>query len=66
MAVRASGRGRAVARNRTKRRVRGAFHAVGPATDWDVAIWADPATAVLSYQELVNHLKNALSEAGVA
>ena len=62
VAVKAAGRGRAVTRNLTKRRLRGAFAKVGPAQGWDVAVWADPAAAQLSYQELEDHLAAALAE----
>jgi ribonuclease P protein component len=62
VAVKAAGRGRAVTRNLTKRRLRGAFAKVGPARGWDVGVWADPAATRLSYQELEDHLVAALKE----
>ena len=64
IAVKATGRGRAVARNLTKRRLRGAFQKVGPTRGWDVGVWAEPAATRLSYQELEEHLSAALREVG--
>ena len=64
MAVKAVGRGRSVARNLTKRRVRGAFAKVGPTHGWDIGVWADPTATGLAYQELEDHLADALREVG--
>src|SRR5918992_6323747 len=64
VAVKAAGRGRAVTRNRTKRRLLGAFDKVGPAQGWDVAVWADAHATALPYQELEKHLTEALKEVG--
>lgn len=64
VAVKVTGPARAVVRNRTKRRLRGAFAKVGPAGGWDVGVWADPPAARLTYQELEDHLAAALWEVG--
>lgn len=64
IAVKTTGRGRAVARNKTKRRLRGAFQKVGPVSGWDVGVWAEPTAARLTYQELEGHLRDALRELG--
>lgn len=45
--------GKAVARNRLKRRLREAVRALGPATGWDVVLIARPGAAETDYRALL-------------
>ena len=58
--------GTAVARNRTKRRLREAMRECAPGAGLDVVIRADGTAVRANFQELVGHLSGALSDVGVA
>lgn len=57
--------GTAVARNRTKRRLREAMRECAPRAGFDVVIRADGTAVKANFQELVGHLSGALGDAGV-
>jgi ribonuclease P protein component len=57
--------GTAVARNRTKRRLRAALRECAPGAGIDVVIRADGAAVGANFQELVGHLSGALGDTGV-
>jgi ribonuclease P protein component len=57
--------GNAVTRNRIRRRLRAAWLASEPAPGFEVVVRATPAVASMDFQDLVNHMKSALSRATV-
>lgn len=59
------GRGRAVARNRARRRLRAAVGAARPDGGFDIVVAAGPEAERMDFQELVHRLREALVEAGV-
>jgi ribonuclease P protein component len=59
------GRGRAVARNRARRRLREAVGAVAPRGGFDIVIAAGPEAESMDFHELVKNVRDALLEAGV-
>ena len=58
------GRGRAVARNRARRRLREAVAAVGPREGYDIVIAVGPEAEGMDFQHLVRNVREALQEAG--
>jgi ribonuclease P protein component len=59
------GRGRAVARNRVRRRLREALRAAEAEGGYDIVVRGGPETAEVEFQQLVSHMRDALIEAGV-
>lgn len=59
------GKGRAVARNRGRRRVREAVGAVAPRGGFDIVIAAGPEADSMDFQQLVRSVREALREAGI-
>ena len=57
--------GSAVARNRTKRRLREVMRECAPEAGYDVVIRADGTAVRANFQELVGHVSGALGDAGV-
>lgn len=57
--------GGAVLRNRLRRRLKAAYRAHGPTEGVDVVLIARPAATELSFQQLENHVVQALARAGV-
>jgi ribonuclease P protein component len=60
-----AGKGRAVARNRARRRLREAVGAVAPRGGFDIVIAAGPEAEGMDFQQLVRNVREALQEAGV-
>jgi ribonuclease P protein component len=58
-------RGGAVARNRARRRLREAIRAAHPRLRSDIVVSGGPETIDMEFQELVTHVTEALTEAGV-
>lgn len=58
------GRGRAVARNRARRRLREAVAAIGPRGGFDIVVAAGPEAESMDFQQMVENLREALLEAG--
>lgn len=55
------GRGRAVARNRVKRRLRAAAARAIPRRGWDVVIGAHPSLDAMSFQQIVAGLEESIT-----
>ena len=64
--VRVEGRGRAVRRNRARRRLRAAWRAVAPERGFDAVLYADAAYADKNFQTVTDDLRFALARAGGA
>jgi ribonuclease P protein component len=58
-------RGRAVARNRARRRLREAVASVTPDGGFDIVITAGPEAHELEFQKLVRMVREAMQEVGV-
>jgi ribonuclease P protein component len=59
------GRGRAVARNRVRRRLRAAVTSATPGGPFDIVVTAGPEARELEFQKLVRMVKEAMQEVGV-
>jgi ribonuclease P protein component len=57
--------GRAVARNKVKRRLRAAFDYYAPQPGYDVMVTTDGSVLTMPYGILVDHLFSALGSAGL-
>ncbi|MBA3431359.1 MAG: ribonuclease P protein component [Actinobacteria bacterium] len=57
--------GRAVARNRVKRRLRAAFDEYAPAPGFDVLVTTDDSVLSMAYERLAEDLAGALGSAGL-